>query len=205
MNNEGDINAQKAHIRLIMKNKRNGLHTPEDVKAGEQILRHILSMPCMKNPLPESAVIGLYSPIRMEADLLSSFGLLRSKGLRAALPRVAGDRLVFGILENAETLRPGVFGIMEPRPEEEPVLLEDFYMICVPGLAFDRSGGRLGYGKGYYDQFLRCPPGGKRPILIGVGYDFQLFDRLPQEPHDQKLDYIVTPSGVVAAEFSDIV
>ena len=203
MNNDYDISAQKANIRLLMKNKRNELHKPEDVIAGEKILRHILSMPCMKDPLPESAVIGLYSPIRMEVDLLSPLGFLRPVGLRAALPRVAGDGLVFGILENAENLRPGVFGIMEPLPEEAPVLLEDLYMICVPGLAFDRSGGRLGYGKGYYDQFLQRPARGRKPILIGVGYDFQLFDRLPQEPHDQKLDYIVTPSGVVAADFSD--
>lgn len=201
MNNDCDISAQKANIRLLMKNKRNELHKPEDVIAGEMILRHILSMPCMKGPLPESAVIGLYSPIRMEVDILSPFGFLRPVGLRAALPRVAGDRLVFGILENTKNLRPGVFGIMEPLPEADPVPLEDLYMICVPGLAFDRSGGRLGYGKGYYDQFLRSPAGGKQPILVGVGYDFQLFERLPQEPHDRKLDYIVTPSGVVEADF----
>lgn len=200
MNDFTDVSMAKAELRQRMKNMRSALQPPEDSEAGGRIVRRILEVPELwshEAPL-QSPVIGLYSPIRMEADLISHAGFFREKGLRIALPRICGDTLVFSevhaeVKDNKE-LRAGVFGILEPLPDAVPVAREDLYIICVPGLAFDACGGRLGYGRGYYDQYLQTSAGGRSPVLIGVGYDFQLLDSVPMEPHDKRLDYIITPS-----------
>ena len=198
MFDHSDSSAEKVRIRLLMKNMRNLLCVPEDAAAGEKILCRILGIRGLLDHAPAQAVVGLYAPIHMEADLLSQAGLLRRRGFRTALPRVCGDELSFSVIEDDEVdLQPGAFGIMEPLRDADSVSMGEIYAICVPGLAFDREGARLGYGKGYYDRFLNSPALVKLPVLIGVGYDFQLVDSLPQGPHDLKLDYIVTPSRVI--------
>ncbi|MEM9084128.1 MAG: 5-formyltetrahydrofolate cyclo-ligase, partial [Planctomycetota bacterium] len=72
--------------------------------------------------------------------------------------------------------------------------------------AFDREGYRLGRGAGFYDRFLTSilrTPSMKKPMLVGVGFDCQLIDRVPREPHDILLDAVVTPSvGVTRAALS---
>lgn len=198
MSDAANTSPDKQEIRLRMKNMRSALLTPQDTIAGEMILRRILNLPEFRKLIPDAAVVGLYSPIRMEVNLLAHAGLLRDKGILVALPRIYGDTLAFSRLNSGTNLKPGVFGIMEPLPDEETVAFQDLYAVCLPGLAFDRKGARLGYGKGYYDRFLTQQGDGRRPILIGVGYDFQLLDTVPQEPHDQRLDYIVTPSDTIA-------
>jgi len=203
MNNMEDINMEKDAVRLRMKKMRGDVRAPEDTEAGSMILRRILLLPEMQENIPGKTVVALFSPIRMETDLFSQAGILREKGFRVVLPRVSGDTLVFSEAEDAGNLRAGVFGIMEPLPEAATIPLEGLRAVCVPGLAFDRSGGRLGYGKGYYDHFLASSPCGKRPVLIGVGYDFQVLDHIPQEPHDRKMDYIVTPFRTIKTAVFD--
>ena len=197
MSDHLDSSAEKVRIRLLMKNMRNLLCTSEDAAAGEKILNRILGIPGLLDYAPAQAVVGLYAPIHMEADLLSHAGLLRRRGFRTALPRVCGDKLSFSVIKEEGDLQPGAFGIMEPIRDADSISMGEIYAICVPGLAFDREGARLGYGKGYYDRFLHSPALVKLPVLIGVGYDFQLADSLPQGSHDLKLDYIVTPSRVI--------
>lgn len=203
MYNNSDTAVEKAGIRLCMTDMRSTLSAVEAKAVGLQILQRILALPEFFVSCPETAVIGLYSPIRSEADLLSHAALLHARGLLTALPRVCGGSLVFGAAADRENLCPGVFGIMEPLPDAQTVAYQDFYAICVPGLAFDRTGARLGYGKGYYDRFLQPVPGVRRPVLIGVGYDFQLLESIPQDGYDQRLDYIITPSETVTARSSD--
>lgn len=88
-------------------------------------------------------------------------------------------------------LSPGTYGVFEPL-EDLPVVTPDeaAHPLClVPGLAFDRMGGRLGYGAGYYDRFLE-----KYPFLLKIGYAASIFitDEVPMEPTDQRLDGIAT-------------
>lgn len=75
-------------------------------------------------------------------------------------------------------------------------------LMIVPGVAFDRMGHRLGRGRGYYDRLLARMSGLSVPcVTIGVGYDHQLVDSVPVEPHDESLNYICTPSfGLVAVK-----
>jgi 5-formyltetrahydrofolate cyclo-ligase len=117
---------------------------------------------------------------------------------RLVFPRVCDDGALALHHCKAEALEPGAFGILEPSADEPVVSLEEVDVILVPGLAFDTYGNRLGYGKGYYDRLLtgmdallRCP------LLVGISYDETLFECLPSEPHDIRMDVIATPTQVL--------
>ena len=121
---------------------------------------------------------------------------------RVVVPFCVGDTLGLWGLRTFEELEPGTWGILEPsravRHEhcEQLVSPGTLDLIVVPGLAFDRSGGRLGYGKGYYDRLLAEA----RPdaLRVGLCFDCQLIDEVPSAAHDQRMDYLVTETGVVA-------
>ena len=84
----------------------------------------------------------------------------------------------------------GHFGIREPKSSCPEVPMERFDLAIVPGVAFDSSGNRLGRGRGFYDRLLETFPG----LKCGVCHDFQLLEKIPAEPHDVRMNFIVTPA-----------
>jgi len=108
------------------------------------------------------------------------------------MPRVDGEALMIHWVADREELVIGRFGILEPRADAPPAGIS-FDLILVPGIAFDRNGGRLGRGRGYYDRFLACASG----FVSGVCFDDQLVSEVPCEPHDARMDAIITPSEIV--------
>lgn len=121
-------------------------------------------------------------------DELSTHAFLRKwhDRKRFFLPRVNGVNL--DILPYDESrLELGSFHIEEPTGNET-VSPEEIDLIVVPAVAYDRRGNRLGRGKGFYDRLLAEA----RATKIGVGYEFQLLDELPAEPHDVPMDYVIT-------------
>jgi len=92
-------------------------------------------------------------------------------------------------------------GIPEPEPEGEPVPPEEFDFVLVPGVAFDRHGGRVGYGMGCYDRVLERLREGVP--MVGVGYDFQIYEEVPMEAHDVPLSAIVSESEIASSENGD--
>lgn len=112
------------------------------------------------------------------------------------LPRVNGVNLE--LLPYDETsLEIGSFYIEEPTGDDiHPV--EEIEVIIVPGVAFDRKGRRLGRGKGFYDRLLETAKATK----IGIGYEFQLVDELPSEPHDIPMDMVITEYSTIIVKKS---
>lgn len=107
------------------------------------------------------------------------------------LPRVNGVDLE--ILPYDESrLELGSFHIEEPSGQDltDPSEIE---LIVVPAVAYDRRGNRLGRGKGFYDRLLKTT----RATKIGIGYDFQLFDEIPVEPHDVGMDVVITQQSTI--------
>lgn len=102
------------------------------------------------------------------------------------LPRVNGDNLDIVPLDN--NLQPGAFNIKEPSGRSIAEI-NTIDLIIVPAIAFDRNGNRIGRGKGYYDRLLKSADS---IIKIGVGYDFQLVDKIDSETHDVPLDIVIT-------------
>lgn len=96
-----------------------------------------------------------------------------------------------------EPLERHPFGYLQPRPDAKPIAPDGIEAVLVPGLLFARDGGRLGHGKGYYDQLLSSLP--SRPYLIGATVDRRVVDRLPMTDRDVRMDALATESGVVEA------
>ena len=110
---------------------------------------------------------------------------------RFFLPRVNGVNLE--ILPYDESrLELGAFHIEEPTGENT-VNPSELELIVVPAVAFDKKGTRLGRGKGFYDRLLSTTKATK----IGVGYDFQLVEDLPSEPHDVPMDMVITQKTTI--------
>jgi 5-formyltetrahydrofolate cyclo-ligase len=115
---------------------------------------------------------------------------LRS-GRRLALPRIEGDRLIHHEIRSTEELVPARFGLYEPPSSAPRIDPAEIDLVVVPGLAFDRAGNRLGFGKGYYDRFLGEARAGKVALLYAV----QLLDEVPADEHDVPVDMLVTEKG----------
>lgn len=168
-----------------MLERRNGLDPGEIARLSNHIQEFVTESKEFKS----ARVVGAYYAFGSEVktDLI----LERAKALskKVALPSVEGTSLAFYELSSGKYLVKGRFGIMEPLPYG-PV--DKIDLLVVPGIAFDKQGYRLGYGKGYYDKFLA----GKSVFSIGLGYSFQLLDGLPRGEYDKRLDAIATEQGI---------
>lgn len=149
---------------------------------------------------PLLAVLGprrlaAYVAMRSEADPKPIVEAAHRLGSEIALPVIApGATLVFRRFEPGHVLIPGGFGTMVP-VEAAPLLDPD--LMIVPVVGFDTAGTRLGYGKGHYDRTIAALRArGLRPFLIGIAFAVQEVDTIPHEPHDVRLDLIVTENGI---------
>ncbi len=136
-------------------------------------------------------IVSVYWPIRSELNTRPLIEALCARGLKVALPiMVAVKRpLRFRVFTPGDELAKGPFGLSEPSADKAALEPD---IVFAPLAAFDRRGYRLGYGGGIYDATLNALRA-KHPVTaIGVAYAVQESDSIPTEPHDQKLDFIVT-------------
>lgn len=134
--------------------------------------------------------VALYAPKGSEVDTAALDRALRAQGIELVYPVVVdGEKqLVFRVAAPDE-LVPARYGLREPAREAPAIALDALDVIFVPGIAFDRQGGRVGWGRGHYDATLAATPGARR---IGLAFDCQVQDRVPAEPHDALLHAVVT-------------
>lgn len=140
-------------------------------------------------PFCEAATVALYAPVRAEVDLTPLLGV---PGKIYLFPKVDGRRLVFSPARTIDELVPGAFGIPEPASGER-VDAQSIDIVFVPGIAFDRRGHRLGYGKGYYDRLMADNPG---LFCAGVCLEEFLLEELPTDPWDARVACVVTQAGI---------
>ena len=110
------------------------------------------------------------------------------------LPRVNGVELEV-LPYDRSSLRLGAFHIEEPQGDDI-VPVEQMELVVVPAVAYDRSGNRVGRGKGYYDRLLSAC----KAMKVGVGYDFQLVDEIDAETHDVPVDLVITESHFITVK-----
>jgi 5-formyltetrahydrofolate cyclo-ligase len=111
-------------------------------------------------------------------------------GKRVAVPRMTGEQIVAVELTALDELRPGSLGVLQPPAAAPAIEIADLDLIVVPGLAFTLGGGRLGRGRGHLDRWLAGVPAATP--TIGLAFDFQIAEALPQEPHDIKVQKVLT-------------
>jgi len=140
-----------------------------------------------------AARVALYAAFDGELPTRALFDALGSLSIARLLPRIEGGAITWARAPRWEALAPGGFGILEPSAEPEPLHTSD--VVFVPGIAFDRRGGRLGRGGGHYDRAF--PRGAEAPWLVGVGYSFQWVAEIPRDSRDRRVDAIVTEHGWV--------
>jgi 5-formyltetrahydrofolate cyclo-ligase len=172
------------------------VHAGQAVEAALSIAQH--GVIAIELASSRRGIVSGYWPMRDELDARPLLETLVARGWRAALPAVMhrGDALQFRAWRPGDALIDGGFGTSVPPPHVE--LLEPDVLI-VPMLAFDGRGYRLGYGGGYYDRSLAVLRARRKVLAIGVAYDAQRIDRVPNDAHDQPLDLIVTENGAIDA------
>ncbi len=152
--------------------------------------------------LPEyhaAARVMFYLDFRSEVRTRHFLPTAWEQGKRIVVPYCLDDRLELFCLESFDELESGTWGILEPkaawrdRPERK-IDVSRLDLIVVPGVAFDRAGGRLGHGKGYYDHLLREARANTRRVALA--FECQLFPTVPMLPHDVYMDKLITEKAV---------
>lgn len=180
----------KKSLRKYFKELRNQLSEEEWKIRSRLINTNIYLSPFYKN----FTKLGFYYPINREVDIRPILFLAISEK-EVYLPRtdIVKKELIFYRVLNVSDLKPGAFGIPEPAPDGPGIDINELEVIFIPGIAFDRQKGRLGYGGGFYDRVLSD----YRGIKIGIAFSFQIVDELPLEEHDIRVDFLITEEGVL--------
>jgi 5-formyltetrahydrofolate cyclo-ligase len=168
-----------------MLERRNRLTCQEIAKRSNSIQEFVIN----SKEFLQAKVVGAYFALGSEVTTELIIERAKTAGKKIALPRVEEDNIIFYELSSIKFLIMGRFGIMEPPPYRH---ISDIDVLVVPGIAFDKKGNRLGYGKGYYDRLLS----GKRTFSIGLAYSFQLLENLPYDRYDKRLDAIASEDGL---------
>lgn len=180
--------AAKNEIRANMKDRRAALTVEEREEKSRAAALALLGTDEYRN----AASVMLYYPIGKEVDTAYVAEAAIADGKRVIYPvtdETSGRITPIAVKSDTEFVKGG-FKIPEPRGEAYDGVID---LVVVPGVAFDRRGARLGYGKGCYDGFL----GNLSALKIGLCYDMQLMDTLPTEVHDVGMDMIVTESEII--------
>ena len=178
--------ALRLTIRAALRNISPAVRAVESIDLCERL----------KAQMQSAHAILFFAPLPDELDIWPVLELSMALGNDCALPFFEREKNIYGaraVRKLATDLVTGKFGVREPAPHCAEIPLNTFDLVLVPGLAFDLQGNRLGRGRGFYDRLLDRVSG----IKCGVGYDFQLREEVPTEPHDAKVDFIFTPSRSV--------
>jgi 5-formyltetrahydrofolate cyclo-ligase len=165
-------------------------------RAKDRLIRErLLSLDEVKN----AKVLFFFASFRSEVDTIGPMKSLLAEGKRVVLPKVEREHhlLLLYEIKGLEELVPGYMGIPEPSvlSEERTIIVNDIDGVVIPGAGFDEAGGRIGYGGGYYDRLLSSF---EREIpVIAPAYEEQVVDSIPAEPHDIRVDLIVTDRRLI--------
>lgn len=183
---------EKVELRRRALDRRDALDVVLRQMASERVAAYVLDLLATTPP----AIVSGFLPIRSEIDPRPAMTALAARGHRLALPCVTADGLVFRLWRPGEALRKAGFGLSEPEAAAPAV---DPEIMLVPLAAFDRRGHRIGYGAGHYDRAIaRLNPTG-HPLTMGLAFATQEVEQVPDQPHDQPLDAIVTENGPLPA------
>jgi len=143
-------------------------------------------------------IVLLYRALDGEPDLAPVGRACVSRGVRVCLPRTdwdSGSMAAAEVADSESGLVEGRHGVLEPPPDARVVPTREIDLILVPGLGFDRGGGRLGRGAGFYDRLLGSPD--RRAIACGVCFEAQVVEGVPREAHDQMMDAVTTEHELI--------
>lgn len=184
-----DIIGEKIEFRQKLKRKIASLDENFLGTSNHLILQNVLSLPEIQN----CERILIYCSMGREIDTRQIIEKMFVSGKTVALPVCEGDGIMhFSVLSPDGPKIEGMYGIMEPEKDAQKITPRDGDIIVVPGLTFDRQGYRMGKGSGYYDRFLTR----QKFISVGLARDCLIYDDVPREAHDMKVNILVTDKGI---------
>jgi 5-formyltetrahydrofolate cyclo-ligase len=184
----------KSELRTQFCDLRECLPAEDVATASAGICRRLIDWLSREGNAPAHPTILTYLAFRNEPDLSLLFELLPDT--RWIAPRIIAGRRMALHPYDPHRLERHRFGMLEPAADLPTVDPAEIDVVLVPGVAFDRRGGRLGFGGGYYDRFLATTPA----LRIGIAFDQCLADELPCGAHDKRMDWVATQSEMINCE-----
>ncbi|MEX1078413.1 MAG: 5-formyltetrahydrofolate cyclo-ligase [Homoserinimonas sp.] len=189
----GDPSNEKRALRAELRERRRNLTAPELETATDAFTRHLIDLTTGLDARSVSA----YLPNVDEPNIRDYISWALEHDIRVLLPISRDDGLLDWVVADGEHEEEGPFGWPEPVGELlGPIAINDVDLIIVPAAAVDRSGVRMGWGRGYIDRTIgsmeQCPP------VYAVIFDNEFVEAVPTELHDKPVNGVVTPSGVVS-------
>lgn len=185
--------SSKSAIRAAARERLSTLTDAMRIERGERIARRVWSVPGIE----AARVVLLYASLPTEVPTIAIAAEARRRGIEVSYPRCLpeGQMSLHIIGAEEELVVAGSYGIREPAPECRLTSIDEIDVALIPGLAWDRSGNRLGRGAGYYDRLFAHPLW--RARRTGLFFALQEFPAIPTDPWDGKLDEVVTEGEVV--------
>lgn len=175
----------KDTLRKQMLEKRDSLGESKRLLMAEKIFQNLLTRPAFLN----AKIVGAYLPKGSEVDTRRIIEYCIENGKTVAVPST-NEKIEMVKFLGFDKLAKGRFGILEPT---EKIAVETPNVLIIPGIAFGLCMHRIGYGKGYYDAYLKK----NKTYRIGICYDFQLLEKLPTHEWDEMMDEIITDKRVI--------
>ena len=187
-----DIKAAKTQLRQAALARRDAMDEAARIEASLAVADGLPEM----LEIEPGAIVSGFLPIRSEIDIRPLMMALADKGARLCVPAIVDGELQFRHLVRGAPMEPQGFGTYAPGLDASVL---DPTVMLVPLAAFDRSGGRIGYGRGYYDRAIGALlEKGIRPRCVGVAFACQEVEVVPTEPHDKSLELIATEQEIIA-------
>lgn len=180
----------KDEIREDMRAKRRAL-SKDDVKVkSDEIRQRLFRVESVKSAETVCTFISAFK----EPDTVEIIKELWKQGKKVVVPitDIESGTLSLSYISSMDDMTKGAYGILEPKTVHTADET-DIDVILVPGLAFDRNGERMGFGKGYYDRLLE----NSKAVKIGLCYDFQILEKIPTESHDVPMNFIITEKEIL--------
>lgn len=186
------MNPNKNEVRDRYKKIRAEITAKSRAIAEREICQRLMGLYCK----PENFEWLLYASLPEEISTAKIFEWLGGHGAKCFFPKVEKDQISFYEVDNFKNLFKGTLSL-EPKGDSQKYDGKEAIAL-IPGLVFSNHGHRLGYGKGFYDKFLSTNP---KLLKVGLAFNEQIFigKGWPTEPHDQRMDSVVTPASIWSA------
>ena len=180
----------KVELRKRLKAERARLSAEQAALSSEQVSRHILACDAYRKAHCIMGYLAFGKELSVDAVLQAAL----AEGKTVVVPLLtSATEMTPVVLQNMHDFELDRYGIRSVRQPAVQIAPQAIDLVLVPGVAFDREGGRLGMGAGYYDRFL---PQAKRAVLMGVTYDCLLQSELPKDEYDVCMQLLASESGV---------
>ena len=182
----------KAELRQSALKARHSIPRHAAASLSESVKSRVLSL----SAFSKARVVACYVSKDDEVQTSAIIKAALSMGKRVIVPRVdpSSTELQFREIRSLSELSPGHFHIMEPSPTSEELPLSSADIVLVPVVAWDEQGHRIGYGKGYFDRALKSKEGA---FAVGLAFESQRYDWIPQTPSDSSLEMVVTEKRTI--------